>query len=75
MEDGSKVRIARGQEASGAIIPRPEILKERRKPRPTIGTSKNSLQKLYYNYHFLLLLFWSIIIFIQHGLSKLLCTF
>ncbi|ONK70889.1 uncharacterized protein A4U43_C04F2570 [Asparagus officinalis] len=35
MEDGAKVRIARGQEASGAIIPRPEILKMRRKPRPT----------------------------------------
>lgn len=40
MEDGTKVRIARGQEASGAIIPRPEILKMRRKPRPTEGTLK-----------------------------------
>lgn len=40
MEDGTKVRIARGQEASGAIIPRPEILKMRKKPRPTEGTFK-----------------------------------
>lgn len=40
MEDGTKVRIARGQEASGAIIPRPEILKMRKKPRPTEGTLK-----------------------------------
>nr|XP_029117747.1 uncharacterized protein LOC105035298 isoform X2 [Elaeis guineensis]XP_029117748.1 uncharacterized protein LOC105035298 isoform X2 [Elaeis guineensis] len=35
LEDGTKVRISRGQQASGAIIPRPEILKQRRKPRPT----------------------------------------
>ncbi|XP_020587777.1 uncharacterized protein LOC110029693 isoform X2 [Phalaenopsis equestris] len=35
MEDGTKVRVSRGQEASGSIIPRPEILKLRRKPRPT----------------------------------------
>ncbi|KAG0499888.1 hypothetical protein HPP92_004142 [Vanilla planifolia] len=35
MEDGTKVRVSRGQQASGAIIPRPEILKIRRKPRPT----------------------------------------
>ena len=36
-EDGTKVRIARGIGASGAIIPRPEILKIRTTPRPTIG--------------------------------------
>ena len=36
-EDGTKVRIARGTGASGAIIPRPEILKIRTTPRPTIG--------------------------------------
>jgi hypothetical protein len=35
LEDGTKVRFARGMNASGAVIPRPEILKERRKPRPT----------------------------------------
>ncbi|KAK8945978.1 hypothetical protein KSP40_PGU012489 [Platanthera guangdongensis] len=34
MEDGTKVRISRGREASGEIIPRPEILKMRRKPQP-----------------------------------------
>nr|XP_029116946.1 uncharacterized protein LOC105032703 isoform X4 [Elaeis guineensis] len=34
LEDGTKVRISRGQQASGALIPRPEILKQRRKPRP-----------------------------------------
>jgi hypothetical protein len=36
LEDGTKVRVSRGQEASGSVIPRPEILKERRKPRPII---------------------------------------
>ncbi|GKA78226.1 ribonuclease H-like domain-containing protein [Tanacetum coccineum] len=36
-EDGTKVRVARGIGASGAIIPRPEILKIRTTPRPTIG--------------------------------------
>jgi hypothetical protein len=35
LEDGTKVRYARGMYASGVVIPRPEILKERRKPRPT----------------------------------------
>ncbi|MFS7902001.1 putative ribosomal protein L24 [Helianthus anomalus] len=36
-EDGTKVRVARGIGASGSIIPRPEILKIRATPRPTIG--------------------------------------
>eukprot|EP00249_Psilotum_nudum_P011990 c23512_g1_i2 orf=128-637(+) len=35
LEDGTKVRVTRGQAVSGSIIPRPEILKERRKPRVT----------------------------------------
>lgn len=35
LEDGTKVRVSRGLEASGSIIPRPEILKQRRKPRIT----------------------------------------
>mmetsp|Transcript_29354 Transcript_29354/g.49303 ORF Transcript_29354/g.49303 Transcript_29354/m.49303 type:complete len:226 (-) Transcript_29354:35-712(-) len=35
LEDGSKVRVGRGHFASGSVIPRPEILKERRKPLPT----------------------------------------
>ncbi|KAG9457351.1 hypothetical protein H6P81_001859 [Aristolochia fimbriata] len=42
LEDGAKVRVARGQEASGAIIPRPEILKMRRTPRPTIIGPKDT---------------------------------
>ena len=37
LEDGTKVRISVGKLASGSIIPRPEILKQRRKPRP-VGT-------------------------------------
>jgi hypothetical protein len=37
LEDGTKVRVSRGMYASGAVIPRPEILKERKKPRPTSG--------------------------------------
>ena len=45
MEDGTKVRFARGMNASGAVIPRPEILKERRKPRPT---SRMSRKKIFY---------------------------
>uniref|UniRef100_A0A6T7UTI9 KOW domain-containing protein n=1 Tax=Pyramimonas obovata TaxID=1411642 RepID=A0A6T7UTI9_9CHLO len=35
LEDGTKVRVGRGHLASGSVIPRPEILKERRKPLPT----------------------------------------
>ncbi|KAH7447343.1 hypothetical protein KP509_01G102200 [Ceratopteris richardii] len=35
LEDGTKVRVSRGLQASGSIIPRPESLKERRKPRIT----------------------------------------
>lgn len=35
LEDGTKVRVSRGLEASGSIISRPEILKQRRKPRIT----------------------------------------
>ena len=38
LEDGTKVRVARGTGASGSIIPRPEILKIRTTPRPTVGT-------------------------------------
>lgn len=34
LEDGSKVRVTRGTLASGSVIPRPEVLKQRRKPRP-----------------------------------------
>lgn len=37
LEDGSKVRVSRGIGASGSIIPRPEILKIRTTPRPTVG--------------------------------------
>ncbi|KAL6556465.1 hypothetical protein OROGR_005753 [Orobanche gracilis] len=36
LEDGSKVRVSRGIGASGSIVPRPEILKIRSTPRPTI---------------------------------------
>jgi len=36
LEDGSKVRVSRGIGASGSIIPRPEILKIRTTPRPTV---------------------------------------
>ncbi|OAY65851.1 uncharacterized protein LOC109720701 [Ananas comosus] len=46
LEDGAKVRVSRGQEASGAVIPRPEILKERRKPRPTILGPKDTPMEL-----------------------------
>ncbi|XP_062198245.1 uncharacterized protein LOC133900962 [Phragmites australis] len=42
LEDGTKVRFARGMNASGAVIPQPEILKERRKPRPTSPGPKDT---------------------------------
>ncbi|CAL9193239.1 unnamed protein product [Musa hybrid cultivar] len=42
LEDGSKVRVSRGLAASGTVIPRPEILKERRKPRPNIVGPKDT---------------------------------
>ncbi|KAJ3677176.1 hypothetical protein LUZ60_002900 [Juncus effusus] len=42
LEDGTKVRVSRGFAASGEIIPRPEILKERRKPRPTFLGPKDT---------------------------------
>lgn len=38
LEDGTKVRVARGTGASGSIIARPEILKIRTTPRSTVGT-------------------------------------
>jgi len=37
LEDGTKVRVSRGIGASGSIIPRPEILKIRTTPRPSVG--------------------------------------
>nr|CBX25261.1 hypothetical_protein [Oryza brachyantha] len=42
LEDGTKVRFARGMNASGVMIPRPEILKERRKPTPTSPGPKDT---------------------------------
>ncbi|PNX89190.1 50S ribosomal protein l24-like, partial [Trifolium pratense] len=39
LEDGTKVRVSRGIGASGSIIPRPEILKIRTTPRPSVGKS------------------------------------
>ncbi|KAK4273107.1 hypothetical protein QN277_021569 [Acacia crassicarpa] len=36
LEDGIKVRVSRGIGASGSLIPRPEILKTRTTPRPTV---------------------------------------
>ncbi|XP_068640115.1 uncharacterized protein [Aristolochia californica] len=42
LEDGTKVRVARGVEASGSIIPRSEILKMRKTARPTIIGPKDT---------------------------------
>ncbi|KAI4304161.1 hypothetical protein MLD38_039711 [Melastoma candidum] len=42
LEDGTKVRVSRGQGASGSIIPRPEILKIRTTPRPTVAGPKDT---------------------------------
>lgn len=38
LEDGTKVRVTRGKLSSGSVVPRPEVLKQRKKPRPaTLG--------------------------------------
>ena len=37
LEDGSKVRVTRGAKASGAVLPRPEVLAQRRVPVPLAG--------------------------------------
>ncbi|PSS06418.1 50S ribosomal protein [Actinidia chinensis var. chinensis] len=42
LEDGTKVRISRGIGASGSIIPRPEILRIRTTPRPTVAGPKDT---------------------------------
>ncbi|CAJ1972108.1 unnamed protein product [Sphenostylis stenocarpa] len=42
LEDGTKVRVSRGIGASGSIIPRPEILKIRTTPRPTVLGPKDT---------------------------------
>ncbi|KAH7846120.1 hypothetical protein Vadar_010198 [Vaccinium darrowii] len=42
LEDGTKVRVSRGIGASESIIPRPEILKIRTTPRPTVAGSKDT---------------------------------
>ncbi|XP_031097233.1 uncharacterized protein LOC116001502 isoform X2 [Ipomoea triloba] len=39
LEDGTKVRVSRGIGASGSIIPRPEILKIRTTPRPSVANN------------------------------------
>ncbi|KAL3596621.1 hypothetical protein D5086_008258 [Populus alba] len=42
LEDGTKVRVSRGEGSSGSIIPRPEILKIRATPRPTVAGPKDT---------------------------------
>ncbi|KAL8138974.1 hypothetical protein V2J09_004975 [Rumex salicifolius] len=42
LEDGTKVRVSRGIGASESIIPRPEILKIRATPRPTVAGPKDT---------------------------------
>lgn len=37
LEDGSKVRVTRGARASGAVLPRPDVLAQRRVPAPLPG--------------------------------------
>ncbi|CAH9099757.1 unnamed protein product [Cuscuta epithymum] len=42
LEDGTKVRVSRGIGASCSIIPRPEILKIRTTPRPSVAGPKDT---------------------------------
>ena len=37
LEDGSKVRVTVGKKASGSVVPRPEVLAQRRTPAPLPG--------------------------------------
>ncbi|XVE67318.1 hypothetical protein DITRI_Ditri08aG0151100 [Diplodiscus trichospermus] len=46
LEDGTKVRVSRGIGASGSIISRPEILKIRTTPKPTIAGPKDTWMDL-----------------------------
>ncbi|KAL8148893.1 uncharacterized protein LOC141708515 isoform X2 [Apium graveolens] len=46
LEDGTKVRVSRGIGASESIIPRPEILKIRTTPRPTMVGPKDTPMNL-----------------------------
>lgn len=46
LEDGTKVRVSRGIGTSGSIIPRPEILKIRTTPRPTVVGPKDTQMDL-----------------------------
>ncbi len=38
-----QVRVSRGKQASGSVIPRPEVLLQRRKPRPLPGADRLSV--------------------------------
>ncbi|PRW18298.1 50S ribosomal L24 [Chlorella sorokiniana] len=42
LEDGTKVRVTKGRNASGSVVPRPEVLKQRRKPRTTSTGPKDT---------------------------------
>jgi len=45
LEDGTKVRVTRGNLASGSIIPRPEVLTQRRKLKPaSLGSSDTPVE-------------------------------
>ncbi|GAB4820479.1 hypothetical protein N2152v2_007525 [Parachlorella kessleri] len=45
LEDGTKVRVSRGRMASGSIIPRPDVLKQRRKPLPIKAGPQDTVLK------------------------------
>ena len=41
-EDGKKVRVTVGKNASGSILPKPAQLLERKKPRPVVDGPKDT---------------------------------
>jgi large subunit ribosomal protein L24 len=46
LDDGTKVRVTRGRLASGAIVPKPDIAMQRRRPRNTkVGSRDTSWQE------------------------------
>lgn len=49
-----QVRVTRGKKASGSIVPRPEVLKQRRKPRPLPGAQPDPsfVQSRRLDFHF-----------------------
>ena len=45
LENGERVRISKGKHATGSVIPRPEVLKQRRTPRNASAGPKDTTEE------------------------------